>query len=84
VAQRLLRRLCESCRIPISPISEDWTDEERRLAKIYGTLPAVRAAGCGSCGNTGYRGRLAVAEVLVNTPKLQELVLRGAGTAQLE
>jgi len=81
VAQRLLRRVCGSC---AAPISKEPTEEEVRLSKVYGVLPAVRAVGCSACGNTGYRGRLAVAEVLVNTPKLQELVLRGAGTAQLE
>jgi len=81
LGQRLLRRVCEHCSLSIST---DWTDEERRLTDLYGLRPHARAVGCNSCGHTGYRGRLAVVEVLLTTPKLQELIFLGAGTAHLE
>jgi CheY-like chemotaxis protein len=60
------------------------SDDEKRLAAVYRVSPKVRAVGCNHCGQTGYRGRLAVAEVLVSNAKIEELVLQGAGTAQLE
>lgn len=75
VAQRLVRRLCEGCRIPVL-----LTPEMLRAAGFAGDEPleAWGPAGCVSCSSTGYRGRLGVFEVLRVTPGLRELVLAGA------
>jgi type IV pilus assembly protein PilB len=67
VAQRLARRLCERCKIAHEPTEEEllalgW-DRSRLLD---GSTPTLhRANGCAACGETGYRGRLAVHEILV-------------------
>jgi type II secretory ATPase GspE/PulE/Tfp pilus assembly ATPase PilB-like protein/CheY-like chemotaxis protein len=81
LAQRLLRRVCPNC---VVQVEGKLSDDEKRLAAVYRVSPKVRAVGCNHCGQTGYRGRLAVAEVLVSNAKIEELVLQGAGTAQLE
>jgi type II secretory ATPase GspE/PulE/Tfp pilus assembly ATPase PilB-like protein/CheY-like chemotaxis protein len=65
VAQRLLRKLCKSCRqLWMEPIPE----------RIQKWIPAgttlYRAAGCPDCSMTGYRGRFAVTEVLVVAPEV--------------
>jgi type II secretory ATPase GspE/PulE/Tfp pilus assembly ATPase PilB-like protein/ActR/RegA family two-component response regulator len=80
-SQRLLRKLCAHCTVPISGA---LTDEEKKLSEIYGVVPKVRALGCNQCSHSGYRGRIAVAEVLLNGPKLQDLILHGASTSHLE
>jgi type II secretory ATPase GspE/PulE/Tfp pilus assembly ATPase PilB-like protein/CheY-like chemotaxis protein len=81
VAQRLVRRVCAFCSVRLDG---DLTPAEKKLAEVYGVEPKVRALGCNQCGQTGYRGRFAVAEVLVSNAKVEEYILRGAGTAQLE
>lgn len=80
IAQRLIRRLC-SCAVPVQ---DELTSNEKRLAEAYGQRPTIRAVGCFKCGNTGYRGRIPVLEVLVNTPKLQELITRDASAQELQ
>ena len=61
VAQRLIRKLCTNC----SETIEDLTPGEQRLADRFGVKPTVRAPGCDKCGQSGYRGRLPVLELLV-------------------
>jgi CheY-like chemotaxis protein len=81
LAQRLLRRVCPLCS---QPVSGKPTKDEERLSTVYGIAPRIRAVGCNHCGQTGYRGRFAVAEVLTTSAKIEDLILQGAGTAQLE
>src|SRR6266849_3528970 len=72
VAQRLMRRLCPSCK-------EVWV--EAIPAKLHQWLPAdtpvYRAAGCSECAMTGYRGRFSIVEVLKNTAEVERRI--GAG-----
>lgn len=80
VAQRLARRLCTQCRQPITEPS----DVLRRLGFPHDPedLPQLyRAAGCTICSGTGYRGRVALHEVMTLTEELeQQVVLRATGT----
>lgn len=73
VAQRLVRRVCPRCAAPHAP-----TPEERALLERHG-LPAdgLRSgAGCGDCGRTGYRGRMAIHEVLTVDDRLRSMILQ--------
>ncbi len=76
VAQRLMRRLCQTCReLAVGQVPE-------RLRKYFpeqGTL--YRAVGCADCSQTGYRGRLAIEEVLYVT---EEVERRIAGNESVE
>ncbi len=77
VAQRLARRLCARCKQSFTPDG----DLLRRIGfpSLPGEPPALfRAAGCPSCSNTGYRGRLALHEVMVVTEEIEHLVVRNA------
>ena len=73
VAQRLLRRLCESCRIHDEsmpgPALARWLPDDRLR---------WREQGCAICGRTGYRGRLAVMESLVVSPAIERAIASGA------
>lgn len=71
VAQRLFRRLCERCRVPVAdPLAAD----ERLFADLTGERPAFRARGCEACGGTGFFGRFPVAEVVEMTPELASAI----------
>jgi len=77
VAQRLLRRLCATCRQP----STDHASERMRRWLPHG-LTLYKAAGCADCAQTGYRGRMAVMEVLTVNSEIERLIAEGA-TADL-
>lgn len=81
VAQRLLRCVCRDC---AQRIEGDLSPKEKELAAAYGVEPAVRAVGCPHCGRTGYRGRIPVAEVMIMSAELEELISSGASGADLQ
>ncbi|MGZ4387711.1 MAG: GspE/PulE family protein [Gaiellaceae bacterium] len=69
VAQRLARRLCTDCRKPY-----EATAEERRELDTVGEGQLYQAVGCSRCAETGYRGRVALYEVMPLQGKLRTLV----------
>ena len=71
IAQRLLRRLCPTCRIPAETIPGRLREE-----LPGGATPAV-ARGCAECARTGFRGRLAVTEVLVADAEVERRIAGG-------
>jgi type IV pilus assembly protein PilB len=83
LAQRLARRLCDSCHEPYQPTGGElraaglpWRDGE--------PLPTLwRAVGCRRCGDTGYRGRLAIHEVMEVSETIEKLIVTGAATDQI-
>ena len=68
LAQRLLRHLCQACAVPVGEV---LTPVEQRLVERYGVRPVMRAVGCAKCGQTGYRGRAPVMEVMTGGPWLE-------------
>ncbi|MDO8047920.1 MULTISPECIES: GspE/PulE family protein [unclassified Janthinobacterium] len=82
VAQRLVRRLCPHCK---ETVIADTI--ERRLLGLAPEAPAVsicRAAGCERCAHQGYKGRLAIMEILKMTAELDELTARRASLRELK
>jgi type IV pilus assembly protein PilB len=80
VSQRLVRRL-HDCSLPAPP-----SELQRQLFVALGDEPpeTVRVpTGCSGCGNTGFRGRIAVAELLAPTPAFRQKVLAGVGHDEL-
>jgi type II secretory ATPase GspE/PulE/Tfp pilus assembly ATPase PilB-like protein len=77
--QRLLRRLCETCRRPATPALSPKGREQSP-----GSGPAWEAAGCERCAGTGYRGRLLVAELLKLDTPLRQAILARADMESLE
>jgi len=73
-AQRLIRRVCKSCKE-----SYPITDEIRAKFKIPAEYKELfRGKGCKQCGNTGYRGRIGLCEVLKLTPDIRDLIMQKA------
>jgi type IV pilus assembly protein PilB len=82
IAQRLMRRLCPACSVPVTS-REELPPRELRLAEMSGIMPSARRVGCPRCRQTGYQGRLPVAEVLIVTPKVAASISAGASIADL-
>lgn len=83
VAQRLVRKLCSNCRRPWSPISDDfeaagWPESVERPKQLF------RADGCPSCRHTGYRGRLAIGELVVVSEELAEAISSRASLQEVQ
>jgi type IV pilus assembly protein PilB len=81
VGQRLLRRICSSCREPYTPSLEELTFYDK-----FGGSPKrefFRGAGCTHCAGTGYRDRIGVYELLRITPELRRLIVGWATTEEL-
>jgi len=81
VAQRLIRRLCKHCRQPYTA-----TSAECRLIGVKADRPpsVYRAVGCDHCDYQGYRGRLAIMEILKLDVDLDELIARRATAREIQ
>lgn len=82
VAQRLIRRLCGSCKqeakIPAQTLIDiGFAPEEAKTIKIY------EAKGCEKCHNTGYKGRLGLFEVMEVDEEIKEQIMVGVSTSEL-
>jgi type IV pilus assembly protein PilB len=77
MAQRLARKLCPKCKEPYEPDSKEHNGQEFRADLIY------RGKGCEACKNTGYSGRVVVAECMIVTSKLRSLIAQGAKYTEL-
>ena len=80
LAQRLVRRLCATCKVP-----RDVSDQDRRDLGIPLHLPGqvYSPKGCDRCRMTGFSGRLAIYEVILLTQPMQELVAHRAQSQEL-
>jgi type IV pilus assembly protein PilB len=86
-AQRLVRKICEKCKAP-HELPQDLLET---ATSILGTIPDdqlfegvsrdklqfFRGKGCGDCGNTGYKGRLSILEVVENTKSMKTIIANG-------
>ncbi|MGB6067807.1 MAG: type IV-A pilus assembly ATPase PilB [Desulfomonilaceae bacterium] len=83
IAQRLARRICSNCKVEIDPPAEALRDLGVKMEEI-GTFPVYQGTGCGSCSNTGFKGRIALYEVMPITDEIKELVLAGASAMEIK
>jgi type II secretory ATPase GspE/PulE/Tfp pilus assembly ATPase PilB-like protein/ActR/RegA family two-component response regulator len=77
VAQRLLRRLCPTCRVPCD--IADLADAQRQLLRDVENPTLYVASACDECGGTGYRGRMVVSEIALVTAAVERAITTGAG-----
>jgi len=80
IAQRLVRKLCRTCRQSYDP-----DVKERRLLGLTPTEAAAlfRSVGCEQCDYQGYRGRVSILEILKMDPAIDELVARRATAREI-
>ncbi len=81
VGQRLLRRVCPSCKAPYTPSDEEMVfyEESGGPAKTE----FFQGTGCNFCTHTGYKDRIGIYELLIMTPELRRLVVGWATQEEL-
>ena len=82
IGQRLLRRICDSCKEPYSP-GADEIAAFRQHSGGSDKSQFFHGAGCNFCAGTGYRDRIGVYELLRITPELRRLIVGWATTEEL-
>ena len=82
-AQRLVRKLCSDCKEAME-VPEQVLIDLGVAPDDCADFQVMRRAGCRTCNNTGYKGRIAVYEIMIMTDELSEFVLNGASTLELK
>ncbi|MCA9174749.1 MAG: type II/IV secretion system protein [Planctomycetales bacterium] len=82
MAQRLVRVNCTRCKQPFTPsdsvLEDSWMPKE-----MYEGATFMRGKGCGYCQKSGYRGRMAIMELMLVTPKVREMVFEGRSSEDI-
>lgn len=84
LAQRLVRKICDKCKEPTEIKPEVLSNLGVDAADISAGFPSFQGRGCNNCGGTGYRGRLAVYEVMVMHESLKEMILKSASSMEIK
>ena len=84
VAQRLARRVCEECKEQDTEATAEALEEVGLDAERAKSVVALKGAGCRNCSDTGFRGRVAIYEVMELKEELKEFVLNGASALELK
>ena len=84
LAQRLGRRLCSECKEPLNVPEESLLKAGVKPEDIAKGYQPMEGKGCPACNNTGYKGRVALYEVMIFDDVLKDLVLQGCSTAELK
>ncbi|MFL5349426.1 MAG: type IV-A pilus assembly ATPase PilB [Hyalangium sp.] len=84
LAQRLCRRLCKECKRPAANVDEKALIDAGVPPEKIGAFTMYEKVGCRECNDRGYRGRVAVYEVMPFWDGLKELVINGASAAELK
>jgi len=82
LAQRLVRRVCQSCAKPYKPTAKELYSIGMSEQDIAGATP-MKGAGCAKCGERGYKGRRGVFELFVITEEIQEMIYSGSTLVDL-
>jgi len=83
LAQRLVRRICEGCKVEVPPDPEVLTrlglsQEELKGARLF------KGTGCARCSMTGYKGRYAIHELLVVDDEIRHAIVQGKSATELK
>jgi type IV pilus assembly protein PilB len=81
IAQRLVRKLCNECK---TSYEATYSEKEALNINENENLTIHKAEGCKHCNNTGYKGRIAVYEIMKITKELRELISNNENTSKLK
>jgi type IV pilus assembly protein PilB len=82
VAQRLCRRICVQCKTPYDPSEQELYELELTPSEVEGRQ-FYYGKGCKNCNGTGYRGRIAIFEMMIMNDRLRELIMNQGSTSEL-
>ncbi|WP_203226057.1 GspE/PulE family protein [Bacillus kwashiorkori] len=80
IAQRLVRKVCRDCGEEVEATEREKDIFAERGLEVH---TVMRGSGCPSCNNTGYRGRMAIQEVLPINDAIRKLIMTGGSTAEI-
>lgn len=83
IAQRLVRRVCPECGVRCEGESGSAGDRKFVASGDFGELTDSKGEGCAHCHQTGYKGRMALFEMMPVTEPLAEMISKGKNAAQL-
>jgi type IV pilus assembly protein PilB len=83
MAQRLARRLCDWCKEGYSPTESELAAARWPMQELGVPEQLWKAVGCRSCAQTGFRGRLALSEVMPVTEELERLTVERSSASAL-
>lgn len=93
VGQRLARKVCESCKDTYTPSNEEL-EEVKKIVNTMSPqaieeahkkeLKFIKGKGCKNCGNTGYKGRIGLFEVLKTTEEINQMILTKKSSVEIE
>ncbi len=81
VAQRMVRRICPNCRTSFIPTAQEQEIYSREMNQEITTV--YKGTGCHLCGNTGYRGRIGIFEMLIMSDNIKKLLVKNAGINEI-
>jgi type IV pilus assembly protein PilB len=84
VAQRLGRKICEECRETDEEVTTEALVEAGMSPESAKNMVPMKGAGCRNCSETGFKGRIAIYEVMELREELKEFVLNGASALELK
>ena len=84
VAQRLARRVCEECRESDGEVTPETLIEAGMDEETARSFTPAKGAGCRACSDTGFKGRIAIYEVMALEEELKDFVLNGASALDLK
>ncbi len=84
VAQRLARRICEECKEGDAEVLPEALVVAGMAEDVAKSITPMKGAGCRNCSETGFKGRVAVYEVMALKEELKEFVLNGASALELK
>ncbi|KUL36754.1 GspE/PulE family protein [Actinoplanes awajinensis] len=83
LAQRLARRLCDWCKEAYTPTEQEVLGAHWPLADLAVPEVLYGPVGCRNCANTGYKGRIAIHEVMPISPEIESLTIRRASSGEI-
>src|SRR5439155_16039967 len=87
IAQRLCRRICKDCRVPdpsVTPEILRMAGASRANEEEFANMTPMKGKGCTNCSNKGYKGRVALYQIMPITEDVRLAILRGASTDDLK
>jgi len=83
LAQRLVRIICTHCKRPVR-VSRQMLEESGLDAALEHTQTFYEGVGCIECNGTGYKGRMAICELLDLTDRIREMILEKRPTSEIK
>lgn len=82
ISQRLVRKLCDNCRVK-AELRKEYLELLKSAFPEIEPVEYTAGSGCPECGGSGYKGRVAIGEVLVVTRDVKDLITSGGGEREI-